>query len=1010
MCHFFSTDLPTTQFLERCQKQVREIYKTKSKVKITPWDPDNTVDIDEIYIQISMLRDNKKPHGTTKEKLEDYTDMFKGYGDSNRPKRILVYGKPGIGKSTFTQKIAVDWARREKEILEKFDVLLLINLRDVCNSQDFLAVMKTAGLLSDDDPVAVNTLYEYIRDPENQEKVLLVLDGFDEYSAGKSSPVHEIWRGERLRDCCVVLTTRPVKEQVLSRGSHAKFEINGFDSEKQVKEFASKFLSDQDVAELVKYLQEQKLWAMVEIPLLLLMLCLVWKELKGQLRSRADLFERSLLTIFQHQDSKVSDKVRIDIREYREDFSKLGELAFDALLERRLYLRSSEWPDDVDLKKFVGSGIFQTSKPQSSTPEENIDFLHKSFQEFFAAQFIVDDLTRKGKETSTCMSKIDSLDAIEEVAEVLKFVSELSSDATRTVLKHLQSIGEEGGLTEYNFIESPSPSDFSLEELRFITICRDCFFCCEGSDRQGLLPLFLECVHGVVILQPEQVPIAAREHLLRSTGSCAPEYVWFDYEDTKIMDDDIFSVMCDLNTVVVTCAGEVRELKEYDSLAVVDFFLKKEGEQMLLCLNTIYKNRGWALPTELLTELTSTPVSLPQKSVDELSKNQDNVLRQTGHHCLSFVEKITLKPATSEEIRVVNNVLSSISRPKKIKIDGNPSTSTLCEARLTSNIHFTDRLLGLKLIEIGLTAKCTTEIAESLHQAPNLCKLDLSWNPLYDSVNDLARNIHHVPELTELKLREVQMGEKECVVLASSLNNVTKLQVLNIASNPLGQGTMALAEHLKCLSKLSELNLEDTEMGEKEATAVAQCLPSLSQLKRITLSVNPLGHGVIELAKHLNCLPGLTELELADTNMGEEEAAAIVRCLPSLSQLNKLNLSVNPLGHGIVQLAERLKCVPHLTDLLLHDTRMDKEQISALSRALKHVPKLRRLDVYVNPLGRGIRVLIQQLSSVPELRKLFLRGVTMTKKEFNDLGAVCDLNSDYHVSVSLYRLIISNTS
>ena len=431
---------------------------------------------------------------------------------------------------------------------------------------------------------------------------------------------------------------------------------------------------------------------------------------------------------------------------------------------------------------------------------------------------------------------------------------------------------------------------------------------------------------------------------------------------------------------------------------------------MLLCLNTINKDHFSALPSELLTELASTPVSPPQKSVDDLSKNQENVLRKIGHHCLSFVGRITMQFATSEDITVVNNVLSSIPRPKKIKIDGNPSTSALCDAGLISNINFTDCLLGLKLVKIGLTAKCATEIAESLHRAPNVQKLDLSCNPLYGSVSDLARNIPQVPELTELKLTKVQMGEKECVVLASSLNNVNKLQALDIALNSLGQGIMALAEHLIFLPELVMLDLGATEMGEKEATAVAQCLPSLSQLKMIVLSDNPLGHGIIELAEHLNCLPGLTELQLAKTNMAEQEAAAIVRCLPSLPQLKRLDFSVNPLGHGIVQLAKRLKCVPSLTELLLHNTGMKKEQVSALARALKHVPKLRSLLLYDNPLGRGVRVLIQHLSSVPELRKLFLRGVKMTKKEVNDLGAVLDLISDYHVSVSLYRLIISNTS
>ena len=974
-------------------------------MRITPWNPYNTEDVDDIYTQLSMLRDDHggKRHGTTKEKLQDYTEMFYGHGHHPNPSRILVYGRPGIGKTTFTQKIAVDWTRDKKEILKKFDVLLLINLRDVCGSQDFPTMLKTAELLSADDPMAFHHLDKYVRD--NQDKVLLVLDGYDEYRSGTSSPVHEIWRGKILRNCCVVVTTRPVKEEELSRWSHVQLELNGFDSEEQVKTFASGFLSDQGVAGLVKYLQEQDLWGMVETPLLLSMLCLVWKELKGQLRSRADLFRRFLLTILQHQDLKVSDEVRHDIDEYSRDFSKLGELAFHALLERRLYLRSSEWPYDVDLKKFTDSGVFQTSKPSSSTPEKNVHFLHKSFQEFFVAQFIVDELTTKGNET--CLSKVDWRGTVEMV-EVLKFVCELSSDAARAVLSHLQRIGEEEGLTEYNFTESPGPNDFSVEEDRFISICTDCLFCCAASDRQGLLPLFLECVHGVVILQPKQVSVAAREHLLRSTSGVAPEYVFFDYldEDTKIMDEEIFSVMCDFNSAVVTCLGEVRELKMYGSL-VMHFFLKKEGEQMLFYLNQIYKDRFRALPTELLTELTSVPVSSPQKSVDDLSKNQDNVLRQTGQHCLSFVGKITMKFPTSEDITVVNNVLSSITRPKKIKIDGDSCTSTACEAGLISNIHFTDCLQSLQLMEIGLTAKCATQIAESLHQAPNLRKLDLSRNPLYSSVSDLARNLHHVPELTELKLLNVQMGEKECVALAKSLNNVNKLQVLHIADNPLGHGVRALAEHLNCLSELIVLTLYTTKMGEKEATAVAQCLPSLSQLKVIVISQNQLGDGIFELSEQLKCLTGLTELELDRTGMGEREAAALAGCLPSFSQLKKLNLSANPLGHGIVVLAEGLEGVPNLTELGLKSIEMGETEVSALACALKHVPKLSTLDLRDNPLGRGVRVLMTHLSSVPKLRELNLFDVKMTKKEVEDLGAVRGLITDYHVSVLFLLIFLS---
>ena len=81
---------------------------------------------------------------------------------------------------------------------------------------------------------------------------------------------------------------------------------------------------------------------------------------------------------------------------------------------------------------------------------------------------------------------------------------------------------------------------------------------------------------------------------------------------------------------------------------------------------------------------------------------------------------------------------------------------------------------------------------------------------------DLAKNIHHVLELTRLKLKDVQMGEKECIVLASSLKNVNKLQALEIGRNPLGHGIMALADQLNCLSSLIALNLDDTGMVKRK--------------------------------------------------------------------------------------------------------------------------------------------------------------------------------------------------
>ena len=249
-----------------------------SQVKITSWDPDNTVHIDEIYTQLYWLRDGKRPSGIKQDKLADYSysDIFKGKTSKPYPNRILVYGRPGIGKSTFAQKISIDWARDKKEILKKFDLLLTIPLRNVCDSETFCQMLKAAKLFSVEDQELVDRLHSYIF--QHKDKVLLVLDGFDEYSTGLASPGFEIWKGNELRECVVILTTRPIKGDEVKRFSDVQFQIKGFDST-QITEFSTKFLNDQQEVEMfLGYIKKHKLEEIAEIPLLLLMLCLVWKE------------------------------------------------------------------------------------------------------------------------------------------------------------------------------------------------------------------------------------------------------------------------------------------------------------------------------------------------------------------------------------------------------------------------------------------------------------------------------------------------------------------------------------------------------------------------------------------------------------------------------------------------------------------------------------------------------------------------------------------------------------
>ena len=922
-----------------------------SQVMITPWNPDDTMDIDEVYVELSFLRDDRKLSGTKKEKLEDYTEIFEGRGHHLIPKRIIVYGKPGIGKSTFAKKLAVDWSRGEKKMLTKFEVLLLIKLSDVCNNQDIISMLREAELLSADDPTVFNKLYDYVL--QNQQKVLLVLDGYDEYSGEKSSAVNRVWKGSQLRDCTVLVTTRLTKQEELRAPSHAQFEINGFNSMEQIEKFALKFLHhEEDVREFTEFLNKRGLWSLATIPLLLLMLCLTWKEKdhRGLLASRAHLYESFFQTLFDHLAAKNPDTACASVDEYKEDLSKLGKLAFDALTEDCLYFKLRKLPEDIRavIEKFMSVGFFQISKLSSSVrPEQGVFFLHKTIQEFLSARFIVRELTSAKKGEVTCLSQIDSFEKVKKMVEVLKFVCELSSEAANAVLSHLRIIGEKEGLIECSLTETPSVEDMSYNQRVFRRISLDCLLCCPAIDRQDIFPRFVHCVNGVLVVDDDQLRLVAREHALKFSDLPELSYLFFNtlafYKEN--LEHNVLSLLRDLETVLVTCYGDTTaEVENYKDLLSDDFFLKKEGGQMTLYLTHINKDITFQPLrfVEQLHALTSAPESPPQKPVDcvQNRKNSNETESKSGrtlNHSLSFVREITLYDPTSEELTTVNNALCFVNGPRVIFISNSGKS---CNVQLiesfASRIPFTDNLHGLGLSNLNLTANSATDIFKLLYQAHNLHELNLSGNNLHSTVSDLAENLHHLPQLTQLNLSDVAMGDKECRLLAESLNFVRKLQVLNLSSNPLVLGIRELVKHLPCVPHLTELHLKETRMAEKEGTAFARCLSSISKLKSLDLSSNPLaGQGITELTKHLPCVPHLTKLNLERTQMGEKEGTAVACALKDLPELEWLELSHNPLGRGVSELSQHLSSIPQLRFLLLSDVKMTKKEASELCAALQ---------------------------------------------------------------------------
>ncbi|XP_033646468.1 NACHT, LRR and PYD domains-containing protein 10-like [Asterias rubens] len=269
---------------QKANKALKEKYtNTGSYVQMLPLVDDSKRHIMDIYSKLCLdeLVDTRRK--TQHKKISSYEEIFHFQTREGNPiKRIVASGSAGIGKTTLIDKIAYDWAMGNSETLNKFKLVFALKMCSLKQSTELTEAI--GNQLVANDSVDQSALEDFI--DKNQDKVLILLDGFDEFKfdqldTSSFRSILNIIHRKLGTECWVVITSRPPLDKLVNsslvKKPYAHVRVEGF-SDTDKKEYVNKFFTeDRDKAsrltEQIK--QSETLSDLAKSPMLLLLMCLL---------------------------------------------------------------------------------------------------------------------------------------------------------------------------------------------------------------------------------------------------------------------------------------------------------------------------------------------------------------------------------------------------------------------------------------------------------------------------------------------------------------------------------------------------------------------------------------------------------------------------------------------------------------------------------------------------------------------------------------------------------------
>lgn len=372
-------------------------------------------DLHELYLPLGLLerkrQERREPRGTVRKglsiddseesdatlSLEEFFNRLR----SQEKQRVAIVGEPGAGKTTLLQKIAT-W------LLEEQALPIWISLADLQGItlehyllHDWLkqATRKISVPLE---------LQEAFAQQFEQGRVWLLLDAIDEMAIDAATALSSLSRQLRgwIGNAHVVLTCR---SNVWDNGKNAldsfttycnlSFSHGSGSSENQVRQFIDRWF--QDKPELSNRLHEElsnpkrnRIRSAVKNPLRLALLCRSWSLTQGTLpQTKTLLYQQFVETIYEWKQ----DRFPTTFAQRQQLNRALGQVALQALLQLETRFRlpvsfmQQAFTESLELMALaLQLGWLNQVGVSATTSEKVYAFYHPTFQEYFAAQAIVD--------------------------------------------------------------------------------------------------------------------------------------------------------------------------------------------------------------------------------------------------------------------------------------------------------------------------------------------------------------------------------------------------------------------------------------------------------------------------------------------------------------------------------------------------------------------------------------------------------------------------------------------